>query len=127
MRKLIDPVSQMLVERRGLSRRAANHLSLAGTTIAVEDGQVLCRKGDRGLEAFVIADGTATVLTDDGAIELGPGDVVGELATLDPSRVRNATVVASSPGHVVVYDVRTFRALTEDEELSPVLQPARAA
>lgn len=121
-----DPV---VVELRalGLGRAAAEKLSSQGTVVRVRDGATLCVEGERGNQAFVILDGTAHVLVDAAVITVGPGSVVGELATLDRSRTRNATVVAAGPLDVLVYDARTFRSLAADPELHDRLAPERAA
>ena len=66
-------------------------------------------------------------MTDNGVITVGPGAVIGELATLDPSLVRNATVVTTSPVLVLVYDVRTYRAMARKDDLRTTLVPERVA
>jgi CRP-like cAMP-binding protein len=119
-----DPVAAHL-ERLGLSADQAARIGQGGTPLDLAPGTVLCTRGERGTQAFLILEGTANVLTDEGVITVGPGDVVGELATLDPKRTRNATVVAESALEVLVYDVATFRSLARDEDLVPVLAPAR--
>ena len=53
--------------------------------------------------------------------------IIGELATLDPHRTRNATVVARTPLRVLVYDVVTYRSLAEHADLRERLTPYRAA
>ena len=63
----------------------------------------------------------------DDQVMVGAGDVVGELATLDSHRRRNATVVAAGPIKVLVYDVRTYRALAQVDDLRSRLVPERAA
>jgi CRP-like cAMP-binding protein len=60
-------------------------------------------------------------------VTVGAGDVVGELATLDPHRTRNATVVAAGPIEVLVYDVATYRSLAQVDDLRSRLAPARVA
>ena len=53
--------------------------------------------------------------------------MVGELATLDPHRTRNATVVAAGPIEVLVFDVATYRALARLDDLRSRLAPERVA
>ena len=120
-----DPVAAHL-ERLGLSAAQASRMGQGGTPLDLAPGTVLCTRGERGTQAFLILAGTANVLTADGVVTVGPGDVVGELATLDPKRTRNATVVAETALQVLVYDVATFRSLARDEELGRVLAPARS-
>lgn len=111
----------------GLPQSAADSLSRRGTEVTVPDGAALCREGERGLQAFLILEGVAKVLTLSTVVTVGPGDVVGELATLDRHRTRNATVVAHGDVKALVYDVRTFRDLAEDPVLRPRLVPERPA
>ena len=126
MRTAIDPVD-VIVDIHGVTRRDAEKLTAAATVLEIEPGRVLCREGERGLEAFLLISGEAVVHTADGPVTLGPGAVFGELAALDGRRVRNATVVISEPAEVAVFDVRTFRALAEAAPFSTLLAPKRAA
>lgn len=121
-----DPIARQL-RGLGLPRPAAQRLSRSGTLLRLEDGATLCTEGERGLQAFVLLDGEARVLTRDTIIDLGPGAVVGELATVDRTRTRNATVVARGEVEVLVYDARTFQDLAGDPGLRPHLLPERAA
>lgn len=119
-----DPVAAHL-ERLGLSADQASRVARGGTPLELPPGTVLCTRGERGTQAFLILEGTASVLTEDGVIAVGPGDVVGEMATLDPKRTRNATVVADSAVEVLVYDVATYRSLAREVDLGRVLAPTR--
>ena len=121
-----DPIARQL-QGLGLPRPVAQRLSRTGTVLRLADGATLCTEGERGLQAFVLLEGEARVLTRDTVIELGPGSVVGELATVDRSRTRNATVVAHGEVDVLVYDARTFQDLAGDPELRPLLLPERLA
>ncbi len=59
-------------------------------------GDVLIEQGALPTEVFVLEEGTVEVLRDDALIAaLGPGDVVGEIALVDPQR-RTATVRAAT-------------------------------
>lgn len=126
MLRRTDPIAHQL-ESLGFARAAAEQLSLGGTIIAVPANDTLCREGERGLEAFLILEGEAHVLLTERVVPVGPGDVVGELAALDRSRTRNATVVAATDLLVLVFDVRTFGALADDPALRCVLRPERIA
>ncbi|MDP1818708.1 MAG: cyclic nucleotide-binding domain-containing protein [Acidimicrobiales bacterium] len=110
----------------GLGEVEATRLSQAGTLIDVRTDTVLCRKGERGTEGLVIVEGSAVVKLDDREVTLGPGAVIGEMATLDPFARRNATVTTTAPTGVLVYDVRTCRFLAISE-LRGVLVSDRAA
>jgi CRP-like cAMP-binding protein len=127
MPTLTDPAIDVIVDVHGVARRDATKLANAATTIAIEPGRVLCRQGERGLEAFLLVSGEAVVHTVDGPVTLRPGAVFGELAALDARRVRNATVVVTQAADVAVFDVRTFRALAETDPFTTVLVPSRAA
>jgi CRP-like cAMP-binding protein len=122
----IDRVAQRL-ERLGFPARPARRLSMDGTLLHLDAGSVLCEEGERGTQAFLLLDGEVDVQLADTTLRIGSGAVVGELATLDHRRTRNATVVAAGPIEVLVYDVATYRALAEDTELRARLAPQRAA
>ena len=71
---------------------------------------MLCEEGERGTQAFLLLEGEVDVRLPDATLRVGAGAVIGELATLDHRRTRNATVVAAGPIEVLVYDVATYRA-----------------
>ena len=121
-----DPVARQL-ETLGMSRPSAELLSQRGTFLQLPAGTTLCTEGERGLEAFLLIDGEAHVHGRSADVTVGPGSVIGELATLDPRRTRNATVVAGTDIDVLVFDVRTFRSLADQAELHARLAPERAA
>jgi CRP-like cAMP-binding protein len=121
-----DPLARRL-RALGLPEGAARRLAQAGTPIDLPAGVPLCTKGDRGTEAFLLLDGAAVVELDGGQVVVGPGAVIGELATLDPFARRNATVRTTEPSLVLVYDVQTFRSLAAVPQLRPTLVPDRHA
>ncbi|MEX2294189.1 MAG: cyclic nucleotide-binding domain-containing protein [Acidimicrobiales bacterium] len=121
-----DPIAQRLTHL-GIDRRPAGVLSTRGTVLDLGPGRVLCREGERGTQAFLLVEGTAEVATATSVIAIGPGDVVGELATLDPGRSRNATVTTTSPTRVIVFDAGTYRFLAAREDLRARLAPVRTA
>jgi CRP-like cAMP-binding protein len=123
-RSASDPVV-IALEGAGLEPEVARRLAVAGTPMRVEAGVELCREGDFGREAFVLVSGEAVVRYRGTERALLVGEVFGELAVLNPTRVRNATVETTEPSTVLVFDVRTFRHLAE--EISDVLAPERAA
>lgn len=66
----------------------------------VSEGETVIRKGDAGSEMYVIVDGRMLVHDGDRRIaELGPREVFGELAALDPE-VRSASVTALEECHL---------------------------
>lgn len=71
-------------------------------------GHVLIKEGAVGEEAFIIAEGNATVTLRGAKLgKLGPGDAVGEMALLDVSP-RSATVTADTDLRVFVLEPRSF-------------------
>ncbi|MET0761940.1 MAG: cyclic nucleotide-binding domain-containing protein [Thermoleophilaceae bacterium] len=61
------------------------------------EGETLMSEGDFGHALFLLESGSAEVESDGTKVaDLGPGDVVGEVAVLASGR-RTATVVATSP------------------------------
>ena len=73
-----------------LARRATRAREPAGMTFSKE--------GERGDELVIILDGDVEVRHDGARLGvLGPGDFVGEVALLDESARRTATVVALTP------------------------------
>ena len=121
-----DPVADRL-GALGLNPFPAQRLSQAGTLLDLPAGTRLCTEGERGTQAFLLLEGRAEVHLADRTLEVGPGAVIGELATVDVTRPRNATVEAVEPIALLVFDAGTFRSLAEDPELRPLLLPERAA
>lgn len=121
-----DPVVAKL-RSLGVADEAAKRLVASGTPLDVASDVDLCVEGTRGEEAFVILEGHAIVKLPKGrTVRVGPGDVVGEIAALDPHARRNATVTTDGPVSVLVYDVRSFRSLAGGE-LRDLLVPDRDA
>jgi CRP/FNR family cyclic AMP-dependent transcriptional regulator len=80
----------------------------------LREGTVLVTEGDRGREAFVLIEGSARVTRRGRKVaDLGPGDVVGEMALVSDVP-RNATVAAGSDVRVLVVTDRAFRQLMRD-------------
>ena len=123
-RSTTDPIVETL-ETAGLDADVARRLASNGTPMRVRAGTELCREGDFGREAFVMVSGEAVVRYDGGDRTLAAGEVFGELAVLEPTRRRNATVETTEPSLVLVFDVRTFRHLAG--QIGDVLAPQRAA
>src|SRR5262245_18936880 len=122
----IERVAQRL-EVLGFEPEPARRLSMGGTLLHLDAGSVLCEEGERGTQAFLLLEGQVDVQLGDTTLRIDAGAVIGELATLDHRRTRNATVVSAGPIEVLVYDVATYRALAEDDELHSRLAPERTA
>ncbi len=89
-------------------------LAFASERVHFDPGEVVCRQGEPGDAAYVILEGRARVLREgpEGALEvaqLGPNDVVGEIAILC-GVPRTATVVADGPLEALRIDRETFLA-----------------
>ena len=91
----------------GIGSRDLKALAKSCTEAAYQDGEALCRQGERGIAAFLIVsgrirvenegeDGTVTLVT-----ELGQGEFVGELSVIDGAE-RVATVRAVGEVEVLV-------------------------
>ncbi len=98
----------------GCSDRDLEHLAHAADRIRLPEGTLLTRQGDIGREAFVILTGSAAVDRDGERVaEIGPGDVVGELALLDGGP-RSATVTATSDIEALVLTRPAFTAVLDE-------------
>jgi len=122
----VDPIPADLGQL-GIEPHAAARLSHAGTMLVIPAGTTFCHQGERGTQAFLVLTGSATVVLDDRAISVGPGEVLGEMATLDSSRIRNASVFAETDIEVLVFDIGTFRSLAREDDLRARLVPNRSA
>ena len=78
------------------------------TGIDVPVGRVLMVEGGIGREVLIVVEGEATVSVAGDVVGVaGPGDVVGEAAILDGRR-RAATVTATTPMRILVFDPTAF-------------------
>jgi CRP-like cAMP-binding protein len=90
------------------------HIARLSDEITVEAGRVLMQEGGLAArECFVIVEGEAEVSADGRPLaNLGPGDLVGEMAILE--RIpRSATVTAAGPMRLLVFEARTLREILE--------------
>jgi hypothetical protein len=87
------------------------------------NGAVICHQGEPGDRMYVIQAGRASVLREDGGVEvivgeLKSGDVFGEMAIFD-RQPRSATVRAKGAARVLTLDKRAFlRQVHEDPSLA---------
>jgi CRP-like cAMP-binding protein len=95
-----------------LSRRALERIGRAATEVEIPAGRLLIQPNAKGLGLFVIQEGSVVVeLRGRRRRELGPGEVVGELALLRRSGARTARVQAKSAVRCLAIDRQTFREL----------------
>lgn len=74
--------------------------------VELAPGDILIRQGAMPDDVYVLEDGTVEVTRDGERIAtLGAGDVVGEIALVDPQR-RTATVHAATPVRAVALNLR---------------------
>ena len=98
-----------------LSERERERVPRWAEEVDVEAGRPLIGQGRIGWEFFVIEEGTADVSVDGQARgELGPGDFFGEIALLEESRRRTASVVARTPMTLIVMNGRDFRYMARE-------------
>lgn len=78
-------------------------------------GHVIVQPGLVGAGLFLIEEGTASLSVHDQVIEVGPGEMIGELALLDDRAVHTARVKTTSPvkGYCIQRD--DFMTLLHDE------------
>jgi CRP/FNR family transcriptional regulator, cyclic AMP receptor protein len=98
-----------------VSRSELAVISRQLTRLRVKAGRVLVREGAIGNEFMIMASGMAEVTQGDQSIAtLGQGDLIGEMALLQPygSR-RNATVTAVTDAEIYAGSPAEFRRILE--------------
>jgi CRP-like cAMP-binding protein len=102
----------------GLSRAHLRNIAKVAGIVRYAEGRVIVQRGSKGSAFYVIADGTATVLTGASGrtkiASLGPGAFFGELALLD-GRPRSASVVATAPLTAIRIERSAFITLIRKE------------
>lgn len=82
----------------GMSEAHLRMLARLVDELDADPGDVLMEEGDYGYEAIFIEAGTAEVRQQGQSIStVGPGEIVGELALVDPDGKRTASVVVATP------------------------------
>jgi CRP-like cAMP-binding protein len=113
-RLLMEAMSsqQLVARRRSLARALVERVSLA----ELQTGDVLIQEGASDNDLYFLLTGRVAVLV--GGREVGTreaGQHVGEVALLDPTAPRSATVVAREPTVVAKISERDFAAVAASE------------
>ena len=95
----------------GCTGREIRRIDRLATSVTVDAGRVLFRRGEIGRQCFVILEGEATVESIDGPVIVGRGAVIGELALLAPTGRNTATVTADTDLDALVFTRTEFRQL----------------
>src|SRR5262249_8860645 len=94
------------------TKRMLRRINALCARVDVGKGRVLCSEGAIGKECFIVLAGLACVTMRSERIKVvGPGDIVGEIALLTPSHLRTATVTATTPMSLLVFNRLEFDAL----------------
>ena len=99
----------------GLGDDALERVARASTEVTWPAGQVLTRADDPGAGMFMVEEGTVVVEAPGRTIELGPGEIFGELSLLVPESTRVARVRATTPVRCFAIDRGAFDELLEQE------------
>jgi len=94
------------------SKKELKHLAPLVDEVRFPAGKVLITEGRGGEEAFVIVSGSASVTRGGSELRTAEaGEVVGEMALLQPAAVRSATVTAATDMELLVVGTRAFHSL----------------
>ena len=97
-----------------LNKRELRRVAECAEEIDVPEGEHLLTEGRFAFEFFAIRKGAAEVVRDGSHVaDLGPGDVMGELAALSHGQ-RNASVIATTPTTVIFIRAQDFRHFAEE-------------
>ena len=98
----------------GCTKKQLEQVASITTELRLPEGTTLMTEGTMAHEFIMIVSGTASVQRGGTTIaDLGPGDVLGELALI-MHRPRTATGVATSDMEVLVVDARSFGPLLDE-------------
>ena len=96
----------------GLDEEQLNTVAKLAEQREVGKGTVLAGEGAHGYFFFMIEDGAAEVRQDGAVVgHMGPGEFFGEIAILDPSGRRTASVVAATPMRVLAFFGADYHAI----------------
>ncbi len=97
---------------RGCSRTELSFIRRMATLTEVRAGTELCRRGERGLNFYVLVTGGAQVAIDGYLLgALGPGCGFGEIALLSRSGRRIASVTTTAVSRLIIFSRPEFATL----------------
>jgi CRP-like cAMP-binding protein len=94
----------------GLARVAA-----CATELTAQEGQTLTQPNEPASGLFVVVEGSVCVELRGEDVELGPGEVLGEIGLLLPDQTRTARVRATSPTRCLAISRLDFERLVSEE------------
>lgn len=98
----------------GLTDHELERVSSLADILDLPKDRVIMTQGQLGWEMFVLVTGSAHVVRDGQSLgEVGPGEVLGEIALLDGGP-RTATVTLSQPSRLLVLARREFGELMDE-------------
>lgn len=100
----------------GLSKDDLAFIAVNCAEVMVASGEILIQEGQVGKEVYLLEEGSVKVYRGDPqsprkAAVLEAPTVVGELALLDPARIRTSSVLALSDLRLLSIPIRTFLAI----------------
>lgn len=98
-----------------LDETALERVAAIAKGVDVPSGQVLTERNQPGSGLFLIVDGTVRVELPGRAVELGAGEVVGELSLLTDDAARTARAMTTTPVRCLAIPRADFAALLADE------------
>lgn len=105
----------------GLSKAEINRIFDLGVIRPIKEGELIFRKGDIGKEMYIILTGTVNIVDELKAsaleiiAELGPGEVLGELAVFGESHKHSAHAIAKERAQVLVLSEKILNELFEKD------------
>jgi CRP-like cAMP-binding protein len=96
---------------QGLTEEELDRIAAIASEVDFPAGHVLTEGGQIGSGMFVLLDGRVSVHARGADVELGPGEVIGELALLRRDHRRIARVQALTPIRCLAIAREPFRAL----------------
>jgi CRP-like cAMP-binding protein len=98
----------------GLTKKELERVAMAGTDVELHAGTVVMKEGQPGRTALVIIKGTLVAKRNGRKVrDLGPGEIVGELALID-DQPRSATVEAVTDAEVLEITGGQFRLVLDE-------------